>query len=303
MGFLMKYRSILFLVFFQLFFFHHVQSFEKNLSICAIFKNEASILKEWIEFHLMQGVEHFYLYNNRSSDNFREVLKPYIESNQVTLIDWLYHYKPAKTPQEVPEWITIQVGSYNDCLKKFGEKNKWIAFLDTDEFLFCPDKTKLPDYLSHFKDFAGIGVNWLIFGTSFIERLSEGSLYTKNFIYCSDGLHFRDFTYKSIVQPNLVNKCIDAHTFLPKNGFNIVDCHKEKIKNPVRHTAKDIDNIRINHYWTRDENFFQKKIVNRIERRSFNKPELFIEWASHLNNKIDLEIQKFVPELEKRLNK
>jgi hypothetical protein len=32
-----------------------------NLAITAIFQNEAPYLKEWIEFHLLMGAEHFYL--------------------------------------------------------------------------------------------------------------------------------------------------------------------------------------------------------------------------------------------------
>ncbi len=34
------------------------------MSLCAIFKDEADYLREWIEFHRIVGVEHFYLYNN-----------------------------------------------------------------------------------------------------------------------------------------------------------------------------------------------------------------------------------------------
>ena len=45
-----------------------------RISICGIFKNEAPFLKEWIEFHEMIGIEHFYLYNNNSDDNFEEIL-------------------------------------------------------------------------------------------------------------------------------------------------------------------------------------------------------------------------------------
>ena len=41
-----------------------------NLSICAIFKNEAKYLKEWIEYHRIFGVDHFYLYNIGSRDSF-----------------------------------------------------------------------------------------------------------------------------------------------------------------------------------------------------------------------------------------
>jgi len=46
------------------------------LSICTIFKNEARYLREWIEFHRLVGVDHFYLYENRSEDDFAPVLAP-----------------------------------------------------------------------------------------------------------------------------------------------------------------------------------------------------------------------------------
>ena len=42
-----------------------------DLSVCAIFKDEASYLKEWIEYHKLVGVQHFYLYENENeSDDF-----------------------------------------------------------------------------------------------------------------------------------------------------------------------------------------------------------------------------------------
>ena len=58
-----------------------------DLAVTAIFKNEGRYLKEWLDYHLFAGVEHFYLYNNDSSDNYAEVLAPYIEKNLVTLTD------------------------------------------------------------------------------------------------------------------------------------------------------------------------------------------------------------------------
>ena len=45
------------------------------LSVCAIYKNEARYLAEWLEFHLLAGVEHLFLYNNDSTDDHREVLR------------------------------------------------------------------------------------------------------------------------------------------------------------------------------------------------------------------------------------
>ena len=43
-----------------------------NLVVLAIFKNESHIINEWITHHLNQGVEHFYMIDNGSNDNYRD---------------------------------------------------------------------------------------------------------------------------------------------------------------------------------------------------------------------------------------
>lgn len=53
------------------------------LSVGAIFKNEAHILEEWIQHYLAEGVDHFYLIDNGSTDNFMEILNRY--TDKVTL--------------------------------------------------------------------------------------------------------------------------------------------------------------------------------------------------------------------------
>jgi hypothetical protein len=58
------------------------------LSVCAIFRDEGPYLREWIEFHRLQGVEHFYLYDNLSTDDGPEILAPYVETGIVTLRGW-----------------------------------------------------------------------------------------------------------------------------------------------------------------------------------------------------------------------
>ncbi|MBR0260666.1 MAG: glycosyltransferase family 2 protein [Selenomonadaceae bacterium] len=40
-----------------------------DLAIVAILKNEGRYLKEWLDYHLSAGVDHFYLYDNDSTDN------------------------------------------------------------------------------------------------------------------------------------------------------------------------------------------------------------------------------------------
>ena len=49
-----------------------------TLSVVSIFKNESHIRQEWIEHYLTEGVEHFYLIDNGSSDQYQIVLEPYL---------------------------------------------------------------------------------------------------------------------------------------------------------------------------------------------------------------------------------
>ena len=62
--------------------------FAFELMLCLRFKNEAPNLKEWLEYHHMVGVQHFALYNNNSTDDYRSVLDPYVNKLVHLLKDW-----------------------------------------------------------------------------------------------------------------------------------------------------------------------------------------------------------------------
>ena len=48
-----------------------------RISVIAMFKNESMIIKDWIEHYLREGVEHFYLIDNGSTDYYYEKIKMY----------------------------------------------------------------------------------------------------------------------------------------------------------------------------------------------------------------------------------
>ena len=60
--------------------------FLHDLAVVAILKNEGAYLKEWLDYHLLAGVNHFYLYDNDSPDNQAEVVAPYVKAG---LVDWV----------------------------------------------------------------------------------------------------------------------------------------------------------------------------------------------------------------------
>lgn len=124
-----------------------------KVSVCAIFKNEAQYLKEWIEWHKIVGVEHFYLYNNNSDDSYEEVLAPYIKDGTVTLVQW---------PRN-----QAQMQAYQDGIEKFGSETEWLSFIDIDEFIVPNSTDSIYEFLKPFQKKRPVVVAyWKMFGTS-----------------------------------------------------------------------------------------------------------------------------------------
>jgi hypothetical protein len=71
------FKNRLFLALLCLMAFSCSSSYKHNLTICAMFKNEAPWLKEWITYdQKVLGVDHFYLYNNDSTDVLEQYCNP-----------------------------------------------------------------------------------------------------------------------------------------------------------------------------------------------------------------------------------
>lgn len=99
----------------------------EGLAIVLIAKNEAPYIEEWINFHLKQGVSHFLIYDNESTDNLHTVLAPYIERGLVT-------YSMIKGRLR-------QIDAYSKAISDYGHKFKYMAIIDADEFMFVRKNT------------------------------------------------------------------------------------------------------------------------------------------------------------------
>lgn len=74
------------------------------ISICLLTKDENKYLKEWIQHHLSIGVDHFYVYDNNSSQSARNIVLREFDETRFTFVPWLIYHKH------------MQVEAYNDCL-------------------------------------------------------------------------------------------------------------------------------------------------------------------------------------------
>lgn len=213
------------------------------LAVCAIAKDEGPYFKEWIEWHRRIGVNRFYIYDNESTDDTRQVLAPYIEAGIVE-----YHDFPG---------YRRQLAAYDDCLERHRLDTRWIAFIDLDEFIVPIKDATLPEFLSRFADVPVVEINWLVFGSGGARKHEPGGV-MERFRRHSYPDHRLNHHVKSIVNPRRVYGMIGCHEAARIDGHG-VDSHGDKISRSWRDRDPQQDVIRINHYAVRSYEEFREK--------------------------------------------
>ncbi|MCL2416820.1 MAG: glycosyltransferase family 92 protein [Bacteroidales bacterium] len=224
------------------------------LTVCAIAKNEGAYFDEWIKWHHDLGVEKFYIYDNESIDNTKEVLEPYIKSGLVE-----YIFFPGKRRQ---------IPAYDDCLEKHRFDAHWIAVIDLDEFIVpIKDKT-IPDFLKRFESFSAVEINWLVYGSGGAKEKKSGTV-MERFTQHSLPEHELNRKVKTIVNPRCIFNFIGCHEASRICG-KTADSHGSPITKSFNDRSPQHDVIRINHYAVKSyEEFLEKRA--RGSARSVNQ--------------------------------
>jgi hypothetical protein len=150
-----------------------------KISVISMIKNEAPYIKEWIEYHKIIGVEKFYIFDNYSDDNTKEVLQPYIVSQEVE-----YELFP-ETAEKCD--LGTQVSAFHKGIEKAREESKWVAMIDADEFIVPMKYKTIPEFLDTLDDTtAEIEIDWVYFGYNGQYAKPEG-LVVKNYTKRYDG--------------------------------------------------------------------------------------------------------------------
>jgi hypothetical protein len=263
-----------------------------NVTICAIFKNEAPYMEEWLDYHILLGIEHFYLYNNFSDDEYREVLSPYIKQGIVTLIDW-----PIEHGQK---------SAYRDCYQKYADETNWIGYIDIDEYV-CPKyESTIGEWLKKYRLYPGVLICWKIFGTS--GRLEHDprrliiEQYTKSWPYPVDvGKSFFNTSYNL----GYINAHC-AYAFVRLFGVKAYIPPVNEYKKFLwfwRHHYPLFSResvIQINHYWSKSyKNYIEKTHKGSVlsvdsARDRIEKAEEIFRYSELMNISADYTIQRFL---------
>lgn len=212
---------------------------KSKLAMSTLFKYEVSFLKEWIDFHIKMGVEHFYLYENNKNYNekIKIILSPYIEKGLVTHILWPYPYKfynyRLKNIWPNDAHSFTQLPQINHCIYKYSSETEWLLYGDIDEYFFSPKNEKIIDVIQNINDVSGVSTinitgKWFGGNLSDISHLNEYGV-VRSFV-------------RSEKTPTSKNKCL----------FRTSDVHVASVHNSVVQSRHDFDIpydiLHFNHY-------------------------------------------------------
>lgn len=262
----------------------------KKLSIVAIAKFEAPYIKEWVEYHLLQGADCIYLYDNESPDGMRDILEPYIQRDKV-----VYTVMPGKARQ---------LDAYNDAVRRFRFQTKYMAFIDCDEFLVVEEEKRslievVHSLMKSSWRCGGISVNWRMYGSSGHDAKPKG-LITENYLYRGDDNSRGSDCIKTIANPRRIKKFSHVHYPTYYRGFySVNDCGKrvDGWSNPNYHTSR----LRINHYFTKSkQEWIERRSRGKADTTDSEDKRTMQEFYDHDHNDIyDPIMLPYVEELKK----
>jgi hypothetical protein len=279
----------------------------QEIAFCAVFRDEAPYLDEWIHFHLGQGVSHFFLYDHESKDDFKTVLAPWQSKGVVTLLK-----VKDKTQEE----------SYSHCIKLARKRFKWLGCLDIDEFLYSPRGRLLPEIIASYSNFAAVFIFWKLFGSSNLRIKGERGV-IESFTKClespettiearaqleefkslrdASGLFLtgNPIQGKSLINLSMVKKM--AIHFPDQYEGIVVDERMRPINAqrdiPSIYTSQyppTMNELRINHYWSRGHESLERKTqmpglaaIYRTHPDKRQSISISLKWEANLNATVD----------------
>lgn len=269
--------------------FSPVEVEEASLFVATVFKNEAPYLKEWLDFHLAQGVQRFYLADNFSEDHYAEVLAPYLKSGQV------YLHKTRRGGMNT----RLQAEELNRLLKVIAlaeGKHAWVAIIDIDEFLFNPAGKKVRALLSQFKGqtIAAVFVNWLMFGTSNLAQLdAEKPMLSQLTWRAHASLGEHKMGKPILYLSNSFGFLEGPHLPFRRGASKVVYANGEEYSPQDPQIQHEV--LRLNHYWYRSEAYYQTE--KREKRWAFGDSRSGKREQDHIkacNYEQDFSIQQLL---------
>lgn len=266
-----------------------------DIAIIAMIRDEGCYLAEWIEYHRLVGVTKFYIFDNESKDNTKEVLEPYIKSGIVKYqflsdseLEGLKNKFKEKRKAHVAHWLGIEQAR---------QTAQWVTIIDVDEFILPKTYGTIPNFMAQFpRGVNQVILGWDIYGNNGHKTKPDG-LVIEN--YTSKGKLKTIFNFKSIVNPRAI--VIDNNHYHHVIGKTVDE--NGKILRRHMHEYQAPSNIcPINHYIVRslaecEAKCAKNQAINHENR--YSAKDYFNKY--NLNETEDNFITKYADEIKKSL--
>lgn len=261
--------------------------------ITTMLRNKRPRVREWLEFHIMMGVNYFYIFDHGSSDGLEEVLKPYIMTGQVMYILWppkelptvewndplleahfynCYNYCISGTIGDVLTLVNCQQAAFDEIIRRTRGKVRWLGALEIDEYYYIEQNSSV------WKEYP----NEPLVGA--FKKLEEYNIITV------DGVNFGTSGWYSFPRRNddqihgqLVTKTHYGH--VPYSGLNwiIVGGLAKPFANPSCVYGNEL------HFYKYDEITFTNMSTKLIKVDTYdeNHPRVLMNhyiWLSYIDN-------------------
>lgn len=258
------------------------------LSACCILKDEDPFIMEWLTYHSLIGVEHFFIYDNESASPLGDnpLIAKFAAQGKVTLLD-----APGKT---------MQLPAYLHCLQTFGPQTKWLAYLDLDEFICLEKASDMRPILGAYEAYSALGLNWKCFSSSGHLSSPKGLVmdnYRERFLHDLE----RNLHIKSVIQPEKNYDVHTSHSFYPNDGEVAVGVDFRPMPPANAMIPISWGTACVHHYILKSQQDAQRRMVRGRADIASDRPTIdyndFYEMVV-LPVRQDESIVRFIPEVQ-----
>jgi hypothetical protein len=250
-----------------------------NLAIVTMTLNAEDYIEEWIDFHISQGVEHFYIYDQLSTDSTHAKLYKYIEKDLVTFIMWPNVFGMGS-----------QVLLYAHAISAFWSECRWMSLTDLDEFLYPTDSETVADSLVSLDDYSAIYLHWKSFGPSGHLKKPNGYV-IRNYTHMAN---FPESISENSKQSRIGTLKYDLtriKAIVDPSKVTLIKVHGCKVEGEVKDNP---ENLNLNHYITLSQEEFQKKIKRTLGEHTWGNIEHSNNWAEKRRKQYEFLIENYV---------
>ncbi len=267
------------------------------LAFVTRIKHEDLYIAEWLEYHLLVGVEHFFLYDMDGGEVLAGILAPYEDAGVVTHIPWS-HYEGTRFDRKRTLFRHDKSSlAHRHFACNFRKRVCWAQKIDADEFLYplAGDDVIGPIKAFDRNRIRGIRMPRFNFGDNGHERRPPG--------FVIESYLHREATLSSQKEMANGERLSGNHVGRGPHIWSYRLHRRGTLVSP-----EQVETLRINHYFTKSFEEFQirqntthsrhqtrEQFEDRNRRRNDVSDDGMLRFAPAVRRALRLRSQEFPP--------